>query len=138
MKFILDKLGTTFSLYFLICILCFLLDSGFLLLLVYTFHISIDLAEIVGLLIGNTSNYILSTRYAFHNPKYQNKVVEYLYYVFLGMLSYPLHHIVFKYSNSIIGIEYLALSKIVAVGLSFIFTYILRKYLLFSDPPPQL
>ncbi|MCJ8346529.1 GtrA family protein, partial [bacterium] len=88
------KRNQVFLSYFLICAFCFSLDSTSLLLLVYTFGFDYKIAELIGLFIGNSSNYLLSTRYAFRHPKYQNKYFEYLYYLFLGFCSYPVHHLV--------------------------------------------
>ncbi|MCO4782440.1 MAG: GtrA family protein [Candidatus Cloacimonetes bacterium] len=133
MKKLNQKFKTSFAPYFLVCIVAFLLDASSLLILVHVFQFGIYQAEVIGLLVGNTSNYLLATRFAFTDSKYDNKLKEFLYYLCFGMLSYPFHHLALRFSNAYIGVEYLAFSKVVAVLVSFSITYLLRKSILFPD-----
>ncbi|PCJ20114.1 MAG: hypothetical protein COB02_05810 [Candidatus Cloacimonadota bacterium] len=127
------KNNKVFISYFFICALCFLLDTFSLLSLVYLFHLDYKLSEIIGLFIGNTCNYFLSTKFAFKNPKYHNKIKEYFYYLFLAFCSYPVHHLILVLSTNYFGLKFLAFNKLLAVTASFMITYLLRKKILFQN-----
>jgi putative flippase GtrA len=86
-----------------------------------------------GFVLGNILNYLLSTRFAFSHRTYNNRKLEFIIFLSLGITSLLVHQIALYSFVSVILVSK-APAKICASGVTFFWTFFIRKKLLFTPP----
>jgi putative flippase GtrA len=119
-----------FGKYFLVCILCFGLDFSLLVALREYAGMHYLVAGLISILAGNILNYTLSTKWVFHSRKLEDKSKELTVFLTIGLGAIPFHHLVFWLCTDFGDLHY-QISKLIAVGTTFILIFILRKVMLF-------
>jgi len=119
-----------FTRYFFVCLICFGVDFSLLVALKEMAGFHYLLAGLVGILSGNLLNYALSIKWVFTSRKLEDKKKELGIFLMLGMGAIPFHHLILWFSTDSLGIHY-QVSKLIAVGATFLLIFILRKIFLF-------
>lgn len=119
-----------FSRYLIVCLVCFGVDFSLLILLTESLGLHYLLAGLLGILCGNLLNYLLSTRWVFSRHQLENKGKELGVFLIFGLGAIPIHHVVLWASTDLVHIHY-QVSKLIAVGTTFLLIFFLRKFYLF-------
>ncbi len=108
-----------------------LLDFITLILLVEVFNFHYLTGGIFGLILGTTVNYFISVFWIFNSRRVDSKKIEYIIFIFLGLIGGILNILLFWFLTDSLEIFYM-LSRIIAAALVFIFNFLARKVILFS------
>lgn len=90
------------------------------------------LAAAMGFCTGLTTLYLMSTRWVFNQRRYANTKVEFLIFALIGLGGLLLTLIIMALGTEVVGLDY-RISKLLAAGSSFLFNYVLRKRIVFTE-----
>jgi putative flippase GtrA len=118
--------------YTLVCIICFSVDFLLLITLTELCKLHYLISGLIGFIVGNIANYLLSTKYVFKKRRFNaRKILEFQLFMALGISSLIVHHSSFWLFTEVTGLIYTA-SKLIATACSFLWTFLVRRYFLFS------
>ena len=111
---------------------CTALMIDFLLFIILTrvFHINYVVSNVLGNIAGMFVNYFLNILWVFNKRKFKNKKLEFIFFIIIGFLGTLLNTFLIWLLTSFFYI-YDLISKSIATIISYIFRYLLRKFLLF-------
>jgi len=89
----------------------------------------------IAFLLGLATNYYLSVIWVFSDRVVQNRPAEFIAFGLLGIIGLGLNELSMYVFTGVVGYHYLA-SKICASGLTFVWNFVSRKILLFSNSSP--
>jgi putative flippase GtrA len=109
-----------------------ILDFTVLFILVEVFQYHYIISGIIGLILGTSANYILSIKWIFNSRNLENKKLEYIIFIFLGLIGGLLNLLLLWLFTEKAEIYYMY-SRIFAATIVFFFNFIARKLILFSS-----
>jgi putative flippase GtrA len=108
-------------------------DMVLLWVLVKQFAVNYLIAAGVSFTSGATIAYAISVRLAFHQHRLANRAAEFLIFVALGTIGLAITTIVMSFAVGFLGLHYL-IGKCMAAGCTFTCNFVLRRYVLFTQP----
>ena len=108
-----------------------ILDLFTLIILVELFNFNYLTGGIIGLILGTTLNYFISIKWIFNSRQVDNKKLEYIIFIFLGLIGGILNIALLWFLTEKVEIYYIV-SRITAASTVFIFNFIARKFILFK------
>jgi putative flippase GtrA len=115
----------------------FVIDFGCLVTLKELAGLSYLNAAAIGFLIGVTTIYVLSISVVFRWRVYEDKVVEFGFFVLCGVVGLGLNQLLMYALTDIAGSHY-TVSKIVTAGFVLVWNFGSRKLLLFQTPSSRI
>jgi len=104
-------------------------DVGVLMLLKEVFGADVLLANTVGFSVGVIITFFASRMWVFSERKITNPVAEFVVFVLVGVLGLAINDFV-VWAGTIAGWHYLV-AKALAAGVSFLWNFLLRKYVVY-------
>ncbi len=126
-----DRIAHQYIRYTLVGGSAFVIDFGLLYLLVEFFGIQYLLAATVSFLVGSAYNYALSVRFIFPTRVFENRQLEFVIFVGIGVSGLVLNAGVIYVCTAFAGLHYLLSKAIAGVGV-FSWNFIARRFMLFS------
>ena len=111
--------------------IAFIVDFLILILLVEIFHIHYIAGAIAGFIAGTTLLYFISVSWIFISRRVDNRLLEYILFIFLGIIGGILNILLLWIFTEKAGIYYM-ISRLMAAGMVFLFNFLSRKIILFS------
>ncbi len=111
--------------------LAFLVDFGTLFLLTEYFDIHYLVSAGIAFLFGLILNYFLSVKWVFNSRAMENRFLEFLLFMFIGLVGLVLNELFIWILTDIILIYYLY-SKIITTFLVYFWNFFARKLILFK------
>lgn len=108
-----------------------ILDLFTLIILVEIFNFNYLAGGVIGLIFGTTLNYFISVKWIFNSRNVENKQLEYIIFIFLGLIGGILNIAFLWFLTDKVGIYYI-ISRIAAASIVFIFNFLARKIILFK------
>ena len=108
----------------------FLIDYGTLALLTECFKVHYMISAIFGFTFGLAVNYILSITWVFRQRALNNKLLELLVFVIIGIVGLGLNELFIWIFTNKVEIHYL-ISKIFTAVIVYLWNFFARKYILF-------
>jgi putative flippase GtrA len=109
----------------------FLVDLGVLVGLTEGAGLHYLVSAAVGFAAGVATNYTLSIVWVFRDRVIQNRLAEFLLFVFLGVVGLGINELTLYLLTGLAGLHYAA-SKVVATGITLAWNFASRKLLLFT------
>lgn len=106
-----------------------IVDFGGMILLKEVFGINYLIAATISFTLGLVTNYLLSLLWVFGRSKY-SRATEFAVFAGIGIIGLGLNDLILWTLTGNIGLHYV-LSKVVATGVTFVWNFSARKYLLF-------
>ncbi len=85
----------------------------------------------VGFLVGLIINYILSIVWVFSESSYENKMIEFIFFLSIGLIGLGLNELLIWILTEKVKTHYLV-SKITTTALIYFWNFFVRKYLVFK------
>lgn len=123
--------STELSRYFVASLFALVVDVGLLILLAQVFAMPYLVANVFAFISGSIVAYLVSTRWVFENRRLDNKALEYLIFVFIGVLGLGVNEATLWMGTEILFWSLLP-AKLLAAGFSFLFNFVVRKIMLFK------
>ena len=111
----------------------FLVDFSVLVVLTDYLKMHYLVSAIFGFLAGLVTVYILNKFWVFSDRKFKSASREFAVFFMITMAALGITEVVLWIATDLIGVHY-ALSKIIAVGISMVFNFFMRKHFVFSQP----
>lgn len=109
----------------------FVIDFGLLWFLKEIFGLHYLLSATLAFIAGLTVNYFISIRWVFIRYKNRNRISEFFYFTFIGIIGLGLNDLFMWLFTDKVQFHYL-ISKIAAAILVYLWNFFARKYLLFN------
>ncbi len=106
-------------------------DMGTLYIVTESMGVHYLLATVIGFIVGLIVSYLLCVIYVFKKRRIDNPMAEFLIFALIGVIGVGLTTLTMWFLTSILGVYYM-FSKLLAIGLVFIFNFGMRKLLLFK------
>lgn len=114
--------------------LAFLIDASILVSLTELAHIHYLISAAVGFIVSLSVHYFLSIRWVFSHRSLDNPQVEFAIFTAIGIIGLGLTEFLLWFITEKVGFHYM-ISKLIAVGIVFLFNYYARKHTLFREQP---
>jgi len=133
-SFFLNSFNKQFLKYFLVSLICLLIDFSSYLFLFYVLNIDLDISATVGYVAGLIISYFLLTKYVFYSIS-RKSLVLFSRRIFLFFISGTVGAISTYSAVNIVAIIFgnnVYLAKAIAVISSFLIVFLFRKFIVFS------
>ncbi len=111
-------------------------DLGLLILLTEVFHLHYLLSATIGFSFGLITNYLLSTIWVFDKSNFK-PTAEFMIFLIIGIVGLGLNNLLLWLFTDKLGLYYIG-SKLVAIFATFMWNFVARKTILFSDKKRNL
>ena len=126
-----DRIAPQYVRYILVGGSAFVIDFALLYSLVEFLHLQYLLAATISFLVGSAYNYVLSVRFIFPTRVFENRQLEFMIFVGIGVSGLVLNAGVIYVCTAFVGLHYLLSKAIAGVGV-FSWNFIARRFMLFS------
>jgi putative flippase GtrA len=111
--------------------LAFIVDFGTLYLLTNYLQIYYLISALIAFLLGLAINYLLSIKWVFDKRNVQNRKLEFILFMIIGVVGLGLNELFLWFLTDILLLYYL-ISKIVTSIIVYLWNFFARKFILFK------